>query len=436
MTRPLIAIAAGIGTLFFIIMAFVSYENIDANEIVVHQDFVSGEIVVWRKPGINYKGFGRIKSYPKSDEFRFLAEKDAKGDITSTKDCLQTRFNDKGRAVICGQVSFDLPLDDAMMRELHEKYGNIEGVKERIVKATMVKAIGSSGPLMSSQESAGQRRGDLLTYMQDQATQGIYKTMEKEDVIEDLTLPPLEVVETVDVPLLNKEGKVELNAAGDPVMVKEARKKMTPQTKRIKVFIPIEKDGVFEVREVSVAKALNIRIHSFTIDTIEYEDKVQEQINAQRDMEMRIQTKISEAETAKQETITSEQSGLAAATKAKWEQEVIKAKELTKAKQAREVAEQDLETARLQRDAEITRAEGSSKAKKLVMEADGALERKLAAYVEVNKAYAIEIGKQRWVPDVVMGGDAKTAGPGMDIMQMLAVRTAQDLALDPRPTGK
>jgi regulator of protease activity HflC (stomatin/prohibitin superfamily) len=436
MKRILITTAAGVATVFIIIVAFVSFENIDANEIVIHQDFTSGNLTVWRKPGLNYKGFGRITSYPKSDEFRFLADKDPKGIVVSTKNCLQTRFNDKGKAAICGQVSFNLPTDDVMMREVHEKYGNVDSIRDRIVKATMVKAIYNAGPLMSSQESAGQRRGDLLTYMQDQATQGIYKTMEKEEVIEDLTLPPIEVVEMVDVPQLDKEGKVRLDEHDQPVMVKEARKKSTPQTKRIKVFIPIEKNGAFEVREVSVAKALNIVLHSFTIDTIEYEEKVHDQINAQRDMEMRIQTKIAEAESARQDAITSEQTGLAAAAKARWEQETIKAKEVTKAAQEKEVAALDLETARLQRDATVTRAEGEAKAKKLVMEADGALEKKLAAYVDINKAFAVEIGKQRWVPNVVMGGGPGSSGPGMDIMSMLAVKAAQDLALDPRPTGK
>lgn len=437
MTRILIGIAAGIGTLFFIIMAFVAFENIDANEIVVHQDFTSGNLTIWRKPGLNYKGFGRVTSWPKSDEFRFPADRDGKGKVVSTKSCLQTRFNDKGQASICGQLSFDLPLDDASMRVVHEKYGNIDSLRDRVVKASMVKAVYNAGPLMSSQESAGQRRGDLLTYVQEQATQGMYKTVEKEEVVEDLTLPPVEVVDMVDVPLLDKDGKVKLDDHDKPIMVKEARKKSTPATKRVKVFIPIEQNGSFEVREVSVAKALNIVLHSFTIDTIEYEEKVQDQINAQRDMEMRIQTKIAEAESARQDAITSEQTGLASAAKARWEQETIKAKEVTKATQEKDIAALDLETAKLQRDATITRAEGEAKSKKLVMEADGALEKKLAAYVEVSKAFASEIGKQRWVPNVVMGGaSGGSSSPGMDIMNMLAVKAAQDLALDPRPNGK
>lgn len=102
--------------------------------------------------------------------------------------------------------------------------------------------------------------------------------------------------------------------------------------------------------------------------------------------------------------------------------------------QAKEVAETDLQTAKLQRDAAITRAEGESKARSLVMQADGALDKKLAAWVEVNKAFAEQVGKQRWVPDVVMGGTG-TSGPGLDVMELFALKTAKDLAVDYRSLG-
>ena len=429
--------------LFAIWVPLQVFERTESNEVVVLQAFFSGESKVWRTAGLQFSGLGTIKSYPKSEEFRFLAQKDDKGHVVSTKDCIQTTFNDKGIGWVCGQVSFDLPTDDKLMVLVHQKYGSIEAVKDRIIKASMVKAVSYSGPLMSSKESTGQRRGDLITYMQDQATQGIYKTTEVETDVEDLTVPPVEKVELVDVPVIDPEtNKAKLDEKGQPVFKKEGRMRLVPHTKKLRVLSPVMKDGVYEVREDSVAKELGLKIYNFTIDIIDYEPKVKEQINAQRDMEMQIQTKISEAETAKQDAITAEQSGRASATKAKWEQEVLKAKALTVAaqnkevavtvaSQAQEVAEKDLQTAKLQKEAAITRAEGESKARSLAMAADGALDKKLAAWVDVNKAFADQVGKQRWVPDVVMGGtDAKGGSPGIDIMQLFAAKTAMDLKLD------
>lgn len=441
--RGIFAIVGGaILAILSVWLPFEVFESTEANEVVVLQSFFSGQFTIWRTPGLHYSGFGSITSYPQSEEFRFLAQKNDKGQIVSTKDCIQTTFNDKGSGWVCGQVSFDVPTDDALMALVHKKYGSIDGVKDRIIKASMVKAVSYSGPLMSSKESTGQRRGDLITYMQDQATQGIYKTEEIETEVEDLTVPPVEKVDLVEIPVVDAEThKAKLDEKGMPVMTKEGRARMVPQTKKVRVFVPVRKDGVYEVREASVAKELGIKIYNFTIDVIVYEDKVKEQIDAQRDMEMKIQTKIAEAETAKQEAITAEQSGRASATKAKWDQEVLKAKALTVAEQAKavalteasqqkEVAEQDLQTARLQKEAAVTRAEGESKARSLAMQADGALDKKLAAWVDVNKAYAAEIGKQRWVPNVVMGGGDTKGGPGLDILQMYAVKAAKDLDLD------
>lgn len=427
-------------------LPFEVFESTESNEVVVLQSFFDGELTVWRTPGLHWSGFGSVKSYPKSEEFRFLAQKDDKGHVVSTKDCIQTTFNDKGSGWVCGQVSFDLPSEDSLMVEVHQKYGSLEAVKDRIIKASMVKAVSYSGPLMSSKESTGQRRGDLISYMQDQATQGIYKTTEIDTEVEDLTVPPIEQVELVEVPVLDDARKPKIDAEGKPIMTKEGRARLVPHMKKMKVFAPVMKDGVYEVREPSVAKELGLKIYNFTIDIIVYEEKVQEQISAQRDMEMKIQTKIAEAETAKQDALTAESSGRALATRAKWEQEVLKAKALTVAEQnrevavtvasqAKEVAEADLQTAKLERDARVTRAEGESKARALVMQADGALDKKLEAWVTVNKAFAEQVGKQRWVPDVVMG-NAGAGSPGMDIMQMFALKTAKELGVDYGSLGK
>jgi hypothetical protein len=69
------------------------------------------------------------------------------------------------------------------------------------------------------------------------------------------------------------------------------------------------------------------------------------------------------------------------------------------------------------------------------MEADGALEKKLQAYIEVSKLYAnaIKDYKGNWVPSVVMGGGngAQTAGSGVqELIDLLTVKTAKALGLD------
>jgi hypothetical protein len=66
--------------------------------------------------------------------------------------------------------------------------------------------------------------------------------------------------------------------------------------------------------------------------------------------------------------------------------------------------------------AETLRGEGEPARRRLVMEADGALEKKLQAYTEVSKLYASAIKDYQgnWVPSVVMGVGMGRRRPGLE----------------------
>lgn len=88
---------------------------------------------------------------------------------------------------------------------------------------------------------------------------------------------------------------------------------------------------------------------------------------------------------------------------------------------------------------QILRGEGESERKRLVMNADGALDKKLEAYVKVQGLYADAIkGYQgQWVPGVVMGGSGQGGGNGaLTLMEILATKAARDLAVDLRAAGE
>lgn len=96
----------------------------------------------------------------------------------------------------------------------------------------------------------------------------------------------------------------------------------------------------------------------------------------------------------------------------------------------REVAKLKSEAAEFTKQEQIKLGEGEAARKRAVMSADGALEKKLAAYIEVNKAFAAELGKQRWVPEVQMGGNGASGSAAVNLIDLLQVKTARDLALD------
>jgi len=151
---------------------------------------------------------------------------------------------------------------------------------------------------------------------------------------------------------------------------------------------------------------------------------------------MQIQTAVVKAKEAEQEKLTVEAKGAADAARAKWAQEVIKATEVTAAEQRVQVARLDADAAALKKKKDILEGEGEGEKKRLIMSADGALEQKLRAYIEVNKMYADAMAKYQgaWVPGVVMGGAGggagRAGGGATDLIDMLSVKTARDLSLD------
>ena len=69
------------------------------------------------------------------------------------------------------------------------------------------------------------------------------------------------------------------------------------------------------------------------------------------------------------------------------------------------------------------------------MEADGALDKKLEAYVAVNKGYADAIktaAPGAWTPQVSMGGSGNGNGANnaMQLVELMTAKAATDLGLD------
>ncbi len=191
-----------------------------------------------------------------------------------------------------------------------------------------------------------------------------------------------------------------------------------------------------------------IDVNGYQITDWDFEPKTLQQIATKREATMAIITAIANAERAKQDAITSEEQGKANVMTAKYEKEVIKEKALVDALREKQVAmiaaEKNVEVARQQRleaeqkklaaaeykQEQILRGEGDGAYKRLVMEADGALAQKLATYERVMSRFAQAIEKQKWVPEVQMGGSSKGGDNAMTLIEMMSVKAAKDLALD------
>jgi len=368
-------------------------ESVGAGELVVCQDPFDGDLTWYTAPGVYYQNFGDCTHYRKSVQIWFT-DKDVQG-VDSESAPLKIRFNDGGHAMIHGSIRSDFPSDTKLLNELHARYGSQLAVEQQLIGTVVAKSIYMTGPLMSSTESYAERRNDLITYIEDQAMLGVYRTQSRD-------------IKTKD-PLSGDDKTVKLT-----------------EILRGENGLPLR-------QEESAVSVFQIRLYNFSPTSIDYDDLVEKQITQQQGAIMQVQTAMANAKKAEQDAITAEQQGRANYQTSKWKQEELNATEIAIAEKNLKVKELDAQTAAAEKQADILRGQGEGERKRLVMQADGALDKKLDAWTKAQELWANAFAKYpgRAVPEVVIGGSGGHQGTAAQtFMDMLSIKAARDLALD------
>jgi len=397
------------GGVFALILSVVLVANmvttVGADELVVKQDMIGGQLSVWDTPGVHWQNFGTITRYKRSAQLWF-SEKEDEG--KKTDDSIKVRFNDGGHGNISGSLRYTLPTDQNKMLDVHRTYHSMEAIDHELVRQVVNKGVYMSGPLMSSRESYAEKRADLINYITDQIIYGVYRTEHDQ-------------VKAVD-PVTGQEKTVDV--------VKPKVNEHSPNGIEREEESPIQKFGM---------NASNI-----TINSINYDPVVEAQIKQQQEAISAVQQAIVNSKKAEQDTLTVEQQGKAEAAKAKWAQEVQKATATTAAEQekavavlnaekAKEVAALSLETAKLAAQQTMTTAKADSDAKRLQVQANNNLQERLDAFVDIQKAWAAAYGAQRQVPEIQMGGATSGGGVNQNLIDMLTAKTARELGVQAKP---
>lgn len=369
------------------------WENLDAHEIMVLQSPMSGELSVYTDPGIKYQGFGKVEKYPRRKLYSFIDESPKLGDDNSKK----VRFNDGGHANLSGSVSWEMPLDAQNIIAIHKQFGNAEGVEQQAVAKMIDSAVYLAGPLMSSTESSGERRAELVQYINDQAMNGVYMTRVVEKEIVDAVTQEKHTASATEI-VLNKEG------------------------------IPRRQQG-------SILSEFGIKLMPLSITNLDYDQIVQKQIAERQNATTQVQISIAKAKRAEQDAITAAKEGEAKAAEEKWKQEAIKAQKVTEAEQNRDVAVLAAQEAEAWKKEQILRGEGEAQRRQLVMTADGALDKKLDAYIQVQKTWADAFSKYTgaMVPSMQMGStgsNSSAMGNAQGFVDLMTMKAAKDLSLD------
>lgn len=381
--------------LAIIVLSGKIWQNVNADQIMVTQDPWDGELHWHVTAGLKLQKFGKKTPYIKSSQYWFSKQEDQGEDVDQS---IKIRFNDGGHARISGSYRWELPLADSTLTILHSKFGSMLAVEQELIRPVLEKAVYMTGPLMSSKQSYAETRNDLITFIEDQAKFGIYKTKSKE-----------------------VKGKDQMTGVEKTITV-------------VKRVADSNSPNGWARQEESPFLTFCIKAYNLSINSVDYDSTVEKQIESQQSAIMQVQTAIAEAKQAEQKAITAEKNGQANAAKAKWLQEVEKAKFVTLAEQQRDVAKLEKEAATFTKQKDILLGEGEAARKKLVMQADGALTQKLKAWIEVNKSYASAMGSYQgdWVPKTQFNGTGttKTATNGAStLIDLLTAKTADDLSL-------
>ena len=353
-------------------------EDVKNEQIVVNQYPITGHMSYWTEPGLQWQWFGRTTKYYKTQQFWF-GGKDVEGESHGTP--IKVVFNDASVGYIYGSLRVVLPTDIEHLKLIQTAYNGMDRLMNDLVAQNVVKVIYASGPLMSAFESYAEKKNDMVFYITDQLTNGVYKTTIHEDDVVD---------------------------------------SFTGETKKVKVASLISNENApngYVRSEKSPFTSYGVTIDQVSITEITYDEKVNQQIQTQQQANMSIQTKKAEALAAQQDAIKAEAEGKAAAAKAKWEQEKVKATEVTKAEQEREVSRLAAEKAEFDKKRIIAEGEAEAAANRAKVAAGLTPQEKAEWDYKTKVGVAEALSKTEW-PKIVMNGGGNGANGALDVITL------------------
>ena len=353
-------------------------EDVKNETIVVNQFPLTGTMEYWTTPGFKMQWFGKTTTYYKTSQLWFGSDNE---DGDQMGNPIPVIFNDASDGMIYGSLRVKLPTETTYLERIQTDYNGMERLMQDLVRPTVTKVIYASGPLMSAFESYAEKKNDLIEYITDQLNNGVYKTTVRQE----------EIV--------------------DPV---------SGETKTVKIASLIADEnspGGFKRSESSPFQYYGLEIGQVAVSKIDYSQKVRDQIAQQQEANMLVATSRSKTIAAQQEAIRAEEEGKMSATRAKWEQEKIKAVEVTKAEQEFEVAR--LAALKANEEAKKIKAEGEAEAYRQRKLVEAGLSPKERAEFEMKTKIGVAeaFAKTNWPSVVMMGGNGQSANP-MDVIAL------------------
>ena len=392
--KSMVIIAACIiGGIFAIWATFNIIGFNKAGESVVVQ-YPSGKMKVILKAGPYQKWWGDIKIYRNYATVGFGIKHKDNSAISAEFPAVTVPFADNTIGKVPCILRISLPITESGMLKIRNEYA---GGYDHFVANGVVPVAGNAIKLSANLRTSQEAITTLAVFqrdVEDQLMLGIYETKTVEKWVHKST--------------------------GD-----SERVKMTEIVLDSKTNLPMRRSTVLE--------ELGCTVTQCQIDVPEFDESVQNMLKQRRDQS--IQTEISKqaAIRADQDKITAERQGQAAVMRIKYEKEMVKQAAITDAEKEKAVAELNKQAAEFTKKKLILEGEGEAEKRKLIMSADGALQIKIDALIEVNKiwAAAYQSCPNRPTPDIIYGGTGNgTGNAALDFMNIQNSKVLRDLNLD------
>lgn len=297
------AIIAGVVGFLGLITAYNLWGSNDYAEYRIRQAPGTGEMSVIDEPGMYWDGFADISTYKVSGDIDFE-------EVSTMSDGAKVTFR--------GSVKFRLPTDEKTRLKLHKDFGSYDTVVENlIVKNTIDVLSNKTAPMFTASDTYSARKPEIARILEGQLQNGAY------DVY-------YEDVNTSDGAKY-RVARVRTDEKGNPVIIGK-----------------------------NLLNAYGIEIQQVVMGDPQPELKILNIIDAQKEAEQKAVLARSQAEKARQDTITITEQGKAAVAKAEAEAKAKAIVETTEAAKNRDVSKLKAEQAKF--DAEKILAEGKAQA--------------------------------------------------------------------------
>jgi SPFH domain / Band 7 family len=401
---PKRAIVLGVLSVIFIILFMIVNPfswNDAGNRTVVER--TTGEQIVQFAPGIFYAGFfAKEKEWPNQISVTY---QEATAELELADNGIEVgqimiRFSDATTANVKGITQFILPADEKEMILIHNTHRTPQSLVVKRLAPYTKECLQSSAQLMSSEKHYGGGRAQMAQDFMDQLKEGVFLLVTEENIVYD-------------------------SLAGE--------KKRIYQTE-----IQVDKKSGIPRRKLSSIKEYGITVADAAITDVDYEEKVDDKLIKIIDAVTKSSISKQELMTAQQQTLTAKAKGEQALVEIEYQQKQEQTKQVVEAETKVKVAEQDKLQQKIAYEGAILEAkkikelaDAQAYARSRIMQADGALEMKLNAQIEIQKVWADAFSKYTGaiVPQIQTGGTA--AGNGaLNFMDIMTAKTAKDFALD------